>query len=42
MEITFDTIKIKLATFQLEGESQVWWDWVKNSKNLEVITWEEF
>ena len=42
MEITFDATKIKLATFQLEGESQVWWDWVKASRDLEAMTWEEF
>ena len=38
MEITSDVVKIRLTTFQLEGESQVWWDWVKTSKNLEVMT----
>ena len=42
MEITSDAIKIKLETFQLEGESQVWWDWVKSSRDLEAMTWEEF
>ena len=42
MEITFDAVKIRLATFQLEGESQVWWDLVKTSKNLEAMTWGEF
>ena len=26
MDITSDTTKIRLAVFQLEGESQVWWD----------------
>ena len=26
MEITSDTTRIKLATFQLEGESLIWWD----------------
>ena len=26
MKITSDVTKIRLATFQLEGESQVWWD----------------
>ena len=31
-----------LASFQLEGESLVWWDWVKTSRNLEAMTWEEF
>ena len=42
MEITSDATKVKLAAFQLEGESQVWWDWVKASRNLEAMTWEEF
>ena len=41
MEITFDAVKISIATFQLEGESQVWWDWVQTSKNLEAMTWGE-
>ena len=31
MEITSNITKIRLATFQLEGESQVWWDCVKAS-----------
>ena len=26
IEITSNATKIRLATFQLEGESQVWWD----------------
>ena len=26
MDITFDIAKIRLVAFQLEGESQVWWD----------------
>ena len=26
MEIISDATKIKLAEFQLEGESQIWWD----------------
>ena len=42
MEFTSYATKIKLATFQLEGESQVWWDWVKALRDLEVMTWEEF
>ena len=42
MEITSNVTKIRLATFQLEGESQVWWDWVKALRNLEAMTWEEF
>ena len=41
MEVTSDATKVKLATFQLEGESQVCWDWVKASRNLEVMTWEK-
>ena len=42
MDITFDAARIRLAAFQLEGESQVWWDWVKTSRNLEAMTWVEF
>ena len=37
MEITFDATRIQLAAFQLEGESQVWWDWVKTSKDFEAM-----
>ena len=29
MENTSDATRIRVATFQLEGESQVWWDWIK-------------
>ena len=42
MKITFDTIRIRLAAFQLEGKSQVWWDRVKALRNFEAMTWEEF
>ena len=42
MDITSDEAKIRLAAFQLEGESQVWWDWVKTSRDLEAMTWVEF
>ena len=42
MDITSDAAKIRLATFQLEGESQVWWDWVRTSRDLEAMTWAEF
>ena len=42
MEITSHATRIRLAAFQLKGESQVWWDWVKASRNLEAMTWEEF
>ena len=42
MEITFDATKIRLAAFQLEGESQVLWDWVKTSRDLEAMTWAKF
>ena len=38
MEITSDTSKIRLAAFQLEGETQVWWNWAKTSRNLEAMT----
>ena len=42
MEITSNATKIKLVAFHLEGESQVWWDWVKSFRDLEAMTWEEF
>ena len=42
MEITSDTTKISLASFQLEGESQIWWEWVTTSKDLETMTWDDF
>ena len=42
MEITSDAIKIRLTAFQLEGESQVWCDWLKASKDIEAMTWGEF
>ena len=42
MNITSDVAKIRLAAFQLEGKSQVWWDWVKTSRDLEAMTLEEF
>ena len=42
MEIISDDTKIKLASFQLEGESQIWWDWVKASRDLKEMTWEEY
>ena len=38
MEITSDATRSKLATFRLEGESQIWWDWVKVSQDLETMT----
>ena len=41
MEITSDAIKIRLVAIQLKHESQVWWDWVKASRTLEAMTWEE-
>ena len=42
MEITSDTARIRLAAFQLEGEAQVWWRWVRASRDLEAMTWTEF
>ena len=42
MEITSDTTRIRLATFQLEGEAQVLWNWAKTFRDLEAMTWVEF
>ena len=42
MEITFDATWIRLATFRLKGESHIWWDWVRVSRDPETMTWGEF
>ena len=42
MEITSAATRIRLATFQLEGEAQVWWKWARTSRDLEAMTWAEF
>ena len=42
MVITFDTTRIRLDAFQLEGEALVWWKWEKTSRDLEAMTWAEF
>ena len=41
MKITSDATQIRVATFQLEGEAQVWWKWVRTSRDLETMTWAE-
>ena len=42
MEITSDTTRITLASFHLEGESHIWWEWVTTSKDLKTMTWDNF
>ena len=42
MEITSDATRITLASFQLEGESQIWWEWVTTSRDFETMTWDDF
>ena len=42
MEITSNATWIRLAAFQLEGEAQVWWRWVRTSRDLEAMTWAGF
>ena len=42
MEITSNATRIRLATFRLEGKSQIWWDWVRVSRDPETMTWGEF
>ena len=42
MEITSATTRIRLTAFQLAGESLIWWDWVKTSRNVEAMTWVDF
>ena len=38
IEVTTDTTRIRLVAFQLEGESRVWWDWIKVSRDLKTMT----
>ena len=38
IDITFSAAKIRLAAFQLEDESQVWWDWDKTSRDIKAMT----
>ena len=38
MEITSNATKMRLTAFQLEGELQVWWDWVKAPRDIEAMT----
>ena len=38
MGITSDATRIRLTTFKLEGESQIWLEWAKTSRDLEVMT----
>ena len=42
MKITSGTARITLALFQLECESQIWWEWVMTSMDLETMTWDDF
>ena len=42
MEIILDAKRIRLATSRLDGESQIWWDWVRVSRDPETLTWGEF
>ena len=38
MEITSNATWIRRAAFQLKGEAQVWWKWVRTSRDLEAMT----
>ena len=42
MAITSNATQIRLASFHLEGEAQVWWRWARASRDLEALTWAEF
>ena len=42
MEITSDITRIRLATFQLESEAQIWWKWARTTRDLEAMIWAEF
>ena len=32
----------KACNIPVEGESQVWWDWAKASRDIEAMAWGEF
>ena len=34
MEITSNATRIRLAAFQLESETQIWWKWARTSRDL--------
>ena len=42
IKIISDATWIRLGTFRLEGESQIRWDQVRVSRDLETMTWGEF
>ena len=42
MEITSDTTMIRLATFQLDSEAQIWWKWARTSRDLRGAFVSEF
>ena len=42
MKITSEVTRITLASFQLEGEYHIRWEWVMTSRDLETMTWEDF
>ena len=42
MDITSNAVRIRLAAFQLEGESQVGWNWANTSRDVAAMTWTEF
>ena len=42
MKITSDAMQIMLVTFRLKGESRIWWDWVRVSRDPETMTWGKF
>ena len=42
MEITLNSTRITLASFQLKGVSQIWWELVTTSRDLETMTWGDF
>ena len=42
LKIASDTTRITLALFQLESESQIWWELVTISRDLETMTWDDF
>lgn len=42
MNITNAEDRIPLATFQLQGEADHWWDLIKATNTVETMTWRQF
>ena len=42
MGIQGDADRVDLATYQLEGEADNWWNMIKDTRNTAIMTWAQF